>query len=163
MIEGSGQARVIVALVVSIGFLAVRLSINPLRKVEDSALATMVDVVLITTYVCVLLLNACEVSAEACSSFGFGHTATGAPSGYCRTQSSSRYFRCVNVYAVGCRSLQILCYVCAFYDPYADLSRNVISLGIGEGAAYCTRGAFAFGEAVHNFSQSAGSEVRIHL
>merc|ERR1712227_25674 len=53
------QMRVLVAILVSIAFLAFRLSFKPLRRVEDGVLMTMVEIALILTYVCVLLIKSC--------------------------------------------------------------------------------------------------------
>ena len=93
--EESEQARVLVALLVSITFLALSLAIKPHQRAEDRALATMIELGLIVTYLCVLLIKSCDprsvwmnaaeisaTDAEAivratCSAYGFGGTADG--------------------------------------------------------------------------------------
>ena len=62
--EDSEQARVLVALLVSIAFLALQLSIQPLKKPEHLALMTFVELALILTYTCVLLIKTCNDSAQ---------------------------------------------------------------------------------------------------
>jgi|EP00966_Prymnesium_polylepis_P016638 hypothetical protein len=48
--EDFEQARVLVALLVSIAFLVVHLSVKPLRRSEDNALMTVVELALIVIY-----------------------------------------------------------------------------------------------------------------
>ena len=43
-------------------------------------LMILVDLGLILTYMCVLLIKTCEVSSEACAMFGFGDSPNGVPS-----------------------------------------------------------------------------------
>ena len=71
------QARVLVALLVSVAFLAAELSIKPLRRREDGALSSSVGLALILIYTCVLLIKSCDMSAALCSTFGFGSSAEG--------------------------------------------------------------------------------------
>ena len=85
------QARVIVALLVSIGFLTLHVAIKPLARREDGALMLFVEVGSIFTYMIVLLIKVCDMSSVAyahqqqakaaakavCRTFGFGDTADG--------------------------------------------------------------------------------------
>jgi hypothetical protein len=80
--ERAEQARVLVAILVSVGFLTLRLSIKPLLRFarhcdmsqttiscdtlhvlcrnEDMALAMLIEMALICIYICVLLIKSCE-------------------------------------------------------------------------------------------------------
>ena len=105
--EDFEQARVLVALLVSIIFLSLHFAVRPLKQCvaqpftcispfqpifprvlstlnvlrinspEDGALMIMVELALILIYTCVLLIKTCSKSAELCSTFGFGDTANG--------------------------------------------------------------------------------------
>ena len=75
--EDFEQARVLVALLVSIAFLALHLAVKPLRRPEDGVLMTFVELALIFTYTCVLLLKTCNISPVACATFGFGESPRG--------------------------------------------------------------------------------------
>ena len=75
--EESEQARVIAALLVSIAFLSLRLTIKPLRHVEDTVLGTLAELGLILVYLLVLLIKSCNLSKDVCESFGFGSTPQG--------------------------------------------------------------------------------------
>ncbi|KAL1527507.1 hypothetical protein AB1Y20_008897 [Prymnesium parvum] len=75
--EKSEQARVLVALLVSILFLSLHLAAKPHRRPEDGVLMTIVHLTLILVYLCVLVIKTCNASSAACSSFGFGATADG--------------------------------------------------------------------------------------
>ena len=85
-------ARVLVALLVSITFLAFHLSLKPIRRPEDGALFLVAEMALILVYICVLLIKTCEIATETeslcpcdrvctvcnvCATFGFGHTSAG--------------------------------------------------------------------------------------
>jgi hypothetical protein len=49
----------------------------PVRRAEDSLLMMLIELVLVLTYTCVLLIKTCYSFPDACSSYGFGHTASG--------------------------------------------------------------------------------------
>eukprot|EP00966_Prymnesium_polylepis_P224213 5186814-Prymnesium_polylepis.1 len=102
------QARVLVALLVSVAFLALHLFIKPLKRSprsrlqpryrplplasltaipctiihicrsEDNILMALIELALILIFTCVLIMKACESSAELCNTYGFGSTGTGA-------------------------------------------------------------------------------------
>jgi len=71
------QARVIVALFVSITFFGLNLRFQPLRAQDNSSLTTLSHLSLILLYMCVLVIKTCELSPEACGSYGFGSSAKG--------------------------------------------------------------------------------------
>jgi len=71
------QARVLVAILVSVMFLALRLTIKPFQRTEDAALMASIELALVLTYVCILLIKACEMSSAVCETFGFGGTSSG--------------------------------------------------------------------------------------
>jgi len=71
------QARVLVAILVSVMFLALRLTIKPFQRTEDAALMASIELALVLTYVCILLIKACEISSDVCRTFGFGDAASG--------------------------------------------------------------------------------------
>ena len=75
--EESEQARILVALLVSIAFLSIQLSVYPLRRPVDNLLMMLVASTLILIYTCALLIKICESSAALCQTFGFGETASG--------------------------------------------------------------------------------------
>jgi len=75
--EGSENARVLVALLVSTAFLALQLFVKPHKRAEDRWLMTMVMLALVLIYTCVLLIKTCRLSPAACQTFGFGGTANG--------------------------------------------------------------------------------------
>jgi 4-amino-4-deoxy-L-arabinose transferase-like glycosyltransferase len=75
--EESEQARILVALLVSITFLSFLLSVKPLRRPEDSLLMMLVASTLILLYTSALLIKICDSSAAMCQTFGFGETASG--------------------------------------------------------------------------------------
>eukprot|EP00966_Prymnesium_polylepis_P199891 4632328-Prymnesium_polylepis.1 len=74
---GAEQARVIVALFVSIMFFGLNLRFRPLRRYEDGSLTTLSHLALILMYTSVLAIKTCEFAPEACSSYGFGSSAEG--------------------------------------------------------------------------------------
>ena len=105
--EDAEHARVLVALLVSIVFLALELVVDPLKRwvwvgartetrrasaaafnpyppplppfrMDNRILMTLVHLSLVLVYTCVLLVKACDASAEACALFGFGTTSKGA-------------------------------------------------------------------------------------
>ena len=89
--ENFEQARVIVALLVSIGFLALHVAVKPLERREDGALMMFVELAMVFTYLCVLLIKVCDMSSVAytkhkeadaasaavCRTFGLGDDAKG--------------------------------------------------------------------------------------
>jgi len=75
--EDAEHARVLVALLVSIVFLVLELVVNPLKRMDNRILMTLVHLSLVLVYTCVLLVKACDASAEACALFGFGTTSKG--------------------------------------------------------------------------------------
>jgi len=89
--ENFEQARVLVAICVSIAFQAIHLSIQPLRRAEDGVLVHSTELALIFIYLCVLLIKSCDMSSvkgnhitkedarAICTTFGFGDSADGAP------------------------------------------------------------------------------------
>ncbi|KAL1520050.1 hypothetical protein AB1Y20_023526 [Prymnesium parvum] len=70
-------ARVLVALLVSIAFLALQLSLKPFKRPEDGTLMMVVQLVLVLVYTCVALIKTCNLSADVCVKYGFGGTASG--------------------------------------------------------------------------------------
>jgi hypothetical protein len=46
-------------------------------RVEDGALATVIEQGLVLAYTCVLLIKTCDLSVDVCSTYGFGDTASG--------------------------------------------------------------------------------------
>jgi len=78
VIRGSSeQARVIVAIIVSITFFGLNLRFQPLREQDNASLATLSHLALILLYMCVLTVKTCELSPVVCSSYGFGNSAKG--------------------------------------------------------------------------------------
>ena len=75
--EDAVQARILVALVVSVVFLSLQLAIKPLKRPEDGALMALIEISLILIYFAVMLIKACQLSKEMCSTFGFGNDAQG--------------------------------------------------------------------------------------
>ncbi|KAL1496398.1 hypothetical protein AB1Y20_016353 [Prymnesium parvum] len=87
--EKHEQARVLVALIVSISFLALRMNVRPTLRPEHGLVMLSVDLTLICIYLCVLLIKQCDFSSlstlsydealkrEICSTYGFGETAEG--------------------------------------------------------------------------------------
>mmetsp|Transcript_14795 Transcript_14795/g.39539 ORF Transcript_14795/g.39539 Transcript_14795/m.39539 type:complete len:438 (+) Transcript_14795:2667-3980(+) len=86
------QARVLVALVVSVTFLALHLSRRPLKRAGDSYLMMTVELALILVYLSVLLVKSCdlssvsaaqrdhisdEVARAVCAPYGLGDTSSG--------------------------------------------------------------------------------------
>ena len=76
--ETAEYARVLVALLVSVVFLVLHLSVRPFHRAADGSLMLSVEVALVLMYVCVLLIKLCDRSAETCSLFGLGTSAKGA-------------------------------------------------------------------------------------
>jgi len=94
--EESEQARVLVALLVSVAFVALTLSIKPCKRTEDGVLMTIVELALILVYICVLLIKSCDLSSlkssretqgssmyrddiavSICHTYGLGETSDG--------------------------------------------------------------------------------------
>lgn len=75
--EQSELARVLVALIVSISFLALHFAVKPTRRREDGALMMTVELVLVLIYICVMLIKVCDLSPTVCANYGFGDDATG--------------------------------------------------------------------------------------
>jgi len=71
------QARVLVALLVSIMFLAFHFAVKPLKRTEDGALMLAIELSLVLVYICILLVKSCQMSRAVCATFGFGDTAKG--------------------------------------------------------------------------------------
>jgi len=71
------QARVITALFVSIGFFGLNLRFRPLKDQDNESLTTLSHLALILVYTCVLVIKTCELSPDACRSYGFGASAKG--------------------------------------------------------------------------------------
>jgi hypothetical protein len=46
-------------------------------RVEDGALTVLIDLALITVYLCAILIKSCEESASICASYGLGETSSG--------------------------------------------------------------------------------------
>ena len=67
----------LVAILISIFFLALHLNVRPLPRSSDNALMTVIQLALLILYVCVLLIKSCNMSAMVCASYGFGDTASG--------------------------------------------------------------------------------------
>ena len=104
--EDDAEARVLVALLVSIIFLVMRVSSRPLKRCVatrivttslaailawsptrvllfcraiDGVLMTAVELSLVLIYVCVLLIKTCYTSTDVCAAYGFGDNGSGAP------------------------------------------------------------------------------------
>ena len=77
--ERNEQARVLVALLLSVLFLTLQLIVKPLRRAEDDAFVTLVHLTLVLLYLSVLILKSCDLSRAACETFGLGATGEGAP------------------------------------------------------------------------------------
>jgi len=75
--EDAIQARIIVALLVSVVFLTMKLTIKPLKRPDDSKLSALIELSLILIYVCILIIRTCQYSGEICKTFGFGSDANG--------------------------------------------------------------------------------------
>jgi len=75
--ENYELARVVAALLASIAFLVARFAVKPLKRPEDGALMTVIELSLILTYTCVLLIKTCDFSADLCATYGFGSTSNG--------------------------------------------------------------------------------------
>jgi len=75
--EESELARVLLALLLSISFLALQLAVNPVKRYEDGLLMVVAQLALIFLYTCVLLVKSCNFSENVCSSFGFGNSVDG--------------------------------------------------------------------------------------
>jgi len=71
------QARVIVALFVSIIFFGLNLRFRPLKDEDNGSLTTLSHLALILLYTSVLVIKTCEVSPDACRSYGFGASGKG--------------------------------------------------------------------------------------
>ena len=77
--ERNEQARVLVALLLSVSFLTLQLIIKPLRRAEDDVFVKLVHLTLVLLYLTVLVLKSCDLSRTSCEAFGFGVTGEGAP------------------------------------------------------------------------------------
>jgi len=75
--EESDQARVLVALFVCTTFLALQMGVKPFKRDVDSTLMITIQLALILTYVCILVIKACHTSVDVCKAFGFGDNADG--------------------------------------------------------------------------------------
>jgi hypothetical protein len=80
----------LVALLVSIAFLSIHLTIKPCRRREDNVLMMMTELSLVLIYLCVLVIKTCDLSAlrstrrdadeiarAICSTYGFGDDSAG--------------------------------------------------------------------------------------
>jgi hypothetical protein len=78
LIDGKAElVRVLVAIVVSMAFFGIDLTVKPLRRPEDRALMSLSEMFLILIYACVLVIKTCSLSADICSHYGFGSSASG--------------------------------------------------------------------------------------
>jgi len=75
--EGLELARVLIALLVSVAFLALHLAVKPFARVEDGVIACTIEAALILIYIGIILVKACNESSDVCIMFGFGDTASG--------------------------------------------------------------------------------------
>ena len=75
--DSAEMSRLLVAITMSIAFLALQLSIKPFKRVEDDWIAMMVHLALVLIFLAAMLLKACKTSEELCSLFGFGSTGDG--------------------------------------------------------------------------------------
>jgi len=84
------QLRVVVAILVTISFLSLNLAIKPFKRLDDAWVATMIELSLIGTYICVLLIKSCDLSSVStdnrherdlaravCRTYGFGDDSSG--------------------------------------------------------------------------------------
>ena len=65
--EDFEQARVLIALLVSIIFLALHLVVRPLRRAEDGVLMMLVELALVFIYTSIRLIKSCDESSELCA------------------------------------------------------------------------------------------------
>ena len=71
------QARILTALLISITFFGLHLSLKPLKRKEDGMLMVSIELALILVYICVLLIKSCDMSPALCKTFGFGESPAG--------------------------------------------------------------------------------------
>jgi hypothetical protein len=60
-----------------VAFLALHLAVKPLKRTEDGALMTLIELALILVYTCVLLIKTCTLSEDICAKYGFGRKPSG--------------------------------------------------------------------------------------
>ncbi|KAL1512389.1 hypothetical protein AB1Y20_005647 [Prymnesium parvum] len=77
MPETMEQGRLLVCLLLSIFFLTVQMITKPLYRVEDEAVVTIVQVVLVLMYLSLMVLKSCTLDEEICASYGFGENGVG--------------------------------------------------------------------------------------
>jgi len=65
------QARVLVALLLSILFLSLEMWVQPFRRIVDNWLAHMSNLALVVVYLAILVFKVCDGYSEACDQFGF--------------------------------------------------------------------------------------------
>jgi hypothetical protein len=70
--ENYELSRVLVALLVSVLFLALDLAFKPHRRKEDGALMVLIELIMVLIYTCVLLIKTCHLSPYVCENYGFG-------------------------------------------------------------------------------------------
>lgn len=75
--DDSELARVLVALLLCVVFLALHHIFKPLRRTEDAAIMLVIELSLAVVYICVLTIKTCQESAAVCMMYGMGRTATG--------------------------------------------------------------------------------------
>ena len=75
--DSADLGRVLAALMVSLAFLTLHLSLKPYVRPADNSLVTLLQLALLLVYLSVLLLKVCYASAHTCASFGFGSSGVG--------------------------------------------------------------------------------------
>jgi len=69
--EEHEQARVLLALLVSIIFLSLEIWVQPFRRIADNWLAHVSNLALVLVYLAILVFKVCDGDSEACDEFGF--------------------------------------------------------------------------------------------
>ena len=71
LIEDSELLRVLCAVLLSLLFVVLQMAYKPFKRSADNMTSTVFYVSLALVFLCVLLLKFCNLSPEACESFGF--------------------------------------------------------------------------------------------
>lgn len=69
--------RSLLALLVSLAFLAVQCTLKPFKRSADNWLSVFFHFALALIFVCILLLNVCTSDSETCDQFGLGSDGEG--------------------------------------------------------------------------------------
>ena len=77
LIEDSELLRVLCAVLISALFVVLQMAYKPFKRSADNMISAVFHVCLTLVFQCVLLLKFCELSPEACESFGAGESGGG--------------------------------------------------------------------------------------